>query len=82
MFHFLQHAPLVIGVFDLLHFHHLGLLEHFDSIETLVVLGLDQMNPTEAACPKCALNGEISERVFPLGGTHLGLGSCLLHLGL
>lgn len=41
MLYIRQHASLVIGVLDLLHFDHLSLLEYLYSIETLVVLRLD-----------------------------------------
>lgn len=34
----LQHLPLVVGVFDLLHLDHLLLFQHLDGIEALVVL--------------------------------------------
>ena len=40
MFDPLEHTALVIGVFDLLHLDDLALLEHLDSVETLIVLGL------------------------------------------
>ena len=47
-----EHPPLVVGVLDLLHFHDLGLLEHLDGVEPLVVPLLDQVNATKTTCPE------------------------------
>jgi hypothetical protein len=41
MFDFLQHLALIIGVLDLLHLDHLGLLQDLDGIVALVMVGLD-----------------------------------------
>lgn len=71
MLDLLQHAPLVVGVLDLLHLDHLCLLQHLDGIEALVVLGLDKMNSPEAARAECPLDGEVGQRVLALGDTGL-----------
>lgn len=63
----LQHAALVVGVLDLLHLDHLGLLEHLDGIEALVVLGLDEVDTAKAAGAEGALDLEVGERVLALG---------------
>jgi hypothetical protein len=63
----LQHAALVVGVLDLLHFNDLRLLEHLDSIEALVVLGLDEVHAPEAAGAEGALDSEVAQRVLALG---------------
>jgi len=62
----LQHAPFVIGVLDLLHLDHLGLLQHLDGVEALIVLGLDQMDSAKAAGAEGALDGEVGQRVLSL----------------
>ncbi len=67
----LQHAPLVVGMLDLLHLDHLGLLQHLDGVEALVVLGLDEVDSAEAARAEGALDGEVGERVLALGDTRL-----------
>lgn len=77
----LQHATFVIGVLDLLHLDHLGFLEHLDGIEALIVLGLDEMDTTEASGSQSALDCKIGEGVFALGDTDLRLRSGSL-LGL
>jgi hypothetical protein len=76
MLDLLQHAALVIGVLDLLHLDHLGLLQHLDGIEALVVLGLDEVDSPEAARAEGPLDGEVGQRVLALGDTRLveGLG--------
>lgn len=56
-------------MFDLLHLHHLRLLQHLDGIETLVVLALHQMHAAKAACAERAVDLEILERVFAFGLT-------------
>jgi hypothetical protein len=67
----LQHAPLVVGVLDLLHLDHLRLLEHLDGVEARVVLGLDEVHAPEAAGAERALDGEVGQRVLALGGAGL-----------
>jgi hypothetical protein len=67
----LQHAALVVGVLDLLHLDDLGLLEHFDGVEALVVLALDEVHATEAAGAEGALDLKVGERVLALGDTRL-----------
>ena len=67
----LQHAALVVGVLDLLHLDDLGLLQHLDGIEALVVLGLDKVDAAEAAGAEGALDGEVGQRVFALGDARL-----------
>ena len=71
MLDLLQHAPLVIGVLDLLHLDHLGLLQHLDGIEALVVLGLNEMHSPEATRAERPLDGEVGQRVLALGDTGL-----------
>lgn len=66
MLDLLQHAALVVGVLDLLHLDDLGLFEHLDGIEALVVLGLDEMDAAEAARAEGALDGEVGQRVLAL----------------
>lgn len=63
----LQHLSLIIGVFNLLHLDDLRLLQDLDGIVALVVLGLHEMYTTKRARAQCSLNGEVGERVFPLG---------------
>lgn len=67
----LQHAPLIVGVLDLLHLDDLGLLQHLDGIKALVVLGLDEVDAAEAASTEGALDGEVGQRVLALGDTRL-----------
>ena len=70
VFDLLQHPTLIICVFDLLHLDHLILLEDLDSIEALVVLGLDKMHSTEAAGSQRPLYVEVGQGVFPLCFPH------------
>lgn len=62
----LQHAALVVGVLDLLHLDDLGLFEHLDGVEALVVLALDEVDAAEAAGAEGALDGEVGQRVLAL----------------
>lgn len=78
MFDLLKHFAFVIGMFYLLHLHDLLLLEDFDSIESLIVLRLDQMHTPEASSSKSPLNFEVRQRIFPLRSPHGRLGGCLL----
>lgn len=64
MLDFLEHPSLVVRMLDLLHLDHLSLFQHLDRIETLVVLGLDQMDSAKTARPQSPLYGEIGESVF------------------
>lgn len=82
MFNLSQHSPLVIGVFDLLHFHHLRLFEHLDGIIPLIVFGLDQVDSAKTASAESPEDLEILKGVFPLGYTCriLRLGHLLLCL--
>jgi hypothetical protein len=66
--HLLQHSTLVVGVLDLLHLDHLGLLQHLDGIEALVVLGLHEMHSSKAASAQGSLDLEVGEGVFALCG--------------
>lgn len=59
MLDFLQHATLIVGVFDLLHLDDLGLFEHFDGIEALIVLGLHQMYTTKTTRTERPLDDEV-----------------------
>lgn len=74
MFDLLQHPTLVVGVLDLLHPDHLGLLEHLDGIEALVVLGLDEVHTAEAAGAEGSLDLEVAEGVLAFGLARLGGG--------
>ena len=79
----LQHAALVVCVLDLLHLDHLRLLEHFDGVEALVVLGLHEVHAAEAAGAEGALDLEVGERVLALGDTRLVKRLCLeLHAAI
>lgn len=78
MLDFLQHATLVVGMLDLLHFDNLLLFEDLDGIETLVMLGLDEMDTSETAGTQSAVDGEVSEGVLALGLAY-GVGFGLLH---
>lgn len=42
-----EHSALVIGMLDLLHLDDLRLFQDLDGVETLVVLGLDEVNSAE-----------------------------------
>ena len=66
MLDLLEHAALVVCVLDLLHLDDLGLFEHLDGIEALVVLGLDEMDAAEAAGAEGALDGEVGQGVLAL----------------
>lgn len=84
MFTPLQHTSLIVGVFDLLHLHHLGLLQHLDGIEALVVLALYQMHAAKAARAQRAADLEVLERVFAFGladGVAVGLLGGKIELG-
>lgn len=67
----IQHASLVIRVFDLLHLDHLRLFQDFNGVKPVVVLRLHQMDATEAAGPQRALESEVIESVLPLGGARI-----------
>jgi hypothetical protein len=73
----LQHAPLVVGVLDLLHLDHLRLLQHLDGVEARIVLGLDEVHAPEAAGAERALDGEVGQRVLALCGAGLVERLCL-----
>lgn len=77
MFDLLQHAALVIGVLHLLHLDHLGLFQHFDGIEALIVLRLHEMDTTKAAGSQGALKSEVLKGVFALCRAHSGRGLSL-----
>lgn len=61
-----KHPPLVIRVLDLLHLDDLGLLQHLDCVEALVVSGLDEMYSAETTGSEGAQDLKISQRVFAL----------------
>ena len=67
MFDLLQHPSLVVGVFHLFHLHNLLLLEDLDGIESLVMLGLNEMDSAKAAGAKGSLDGKIGQGVLPFG---------------
>ena len=73
MLDLLQHAALVVGVFDLLHLDDLSLLEHLDGIKALVVLGLHEVDAAEAAGAEGALDGKVLQCVLALGHPRRGL---------
>ena len=62
----LQHAALVVGVLDLLHLDDLGLFQHLDGVEALVVLALDEVHASKGAGAEGALDGEVGQRVLAL----------------
>lgn len=66
VFDLLQHPPLVVGVLDLLHLDHLALFKDLDGIETLIMLGLDQMDSSETSGTQGTLDSKIDQRVFAL----------------
>lgn len=84
--HTIQHTSFVIGVLDLFHLDHLGLFQHLHGVEPMIVLGLNEMDPTEATGAEGALQQEILLRVLaPRGALLLGLlalslGRCLLSI--
>lgn len=62
----LEHRPLIVCMLDLLELDNLGLLEDFDSVESLVVYRLNEMNSAETARPQRAVDGKVAEGVFAL----------------
>ena len=77
MLDLLQHAALVVCVLDLLHLDDLGLFQHLDGVEALVVLGLDEVDTAKAAGAEGALDGEVGQRVLALCDAGLVEGLCL-----
>jgi len=77
VFYFLQHLPLIVGVFDLFHFDHLSFLQNLDRIEAQIVSRLNQMDTTEASSTQGPLQHKVTQRVFALRGSRL---LCLLLL--
>lgn len=77
MLDLLQHAALVVCVLDLLHLDDLGLFQHLDGVEALVVLGLDEVDAAKAAGAEGALDGEVGQRVLALCDAGLVEGLCL-----
>ena len=59
MFASLEHLSLIIGMLYLLHLDHLLLLQHFDGVVPLIVLGLDQVNSTKTTGSQRSLYGEV-----------------------
>lgn len=53
-------------MFNLLHLDHLLLLQHLDSIVSLVVLRLHKVYTTEGAGSECSLDLEVCEGIFAL----------------
>lgn len=78
MLDLLEHATFVVCVLDLLHLDNLSLFEHLYGVETLIVLGLDEMHAAKAAGAESALYGKVLEGVFALCRAH-GVG--LMYLG-
>lgn len=66
MFASLQHFPLIVGMFNLLHLYNLLLLEDLDSIVSLVVLGLYEMDSTKRTGTESSLDLEVGQGVFAL----------------
>jgi len=66
MLDFLEHSPLIIGMFHLLHLDHLLLFQHFHGIKSLIVLRLDQMHSSKASSTQRPKYLEVSQRVFAL----------------
>lgn len=66
MFDITQHSSFVIGVLNLLHLDDLCLLEHFDSVESLVVLRLDQMDSSEATSSERPQYVKVAQRILAL----------------
>ena len=62
----LQHPSLIIRVLDLLHLHHLLLLQHLDRIVPLIMLRLHQMYPAKRPRAESPLEREVVERILPL----------------
>lgn len=69
----LQHAPLIIGVLDLLHFDDLRLLQHLHGVEPIVMSRLHQMHPSEAARAQRPLQDKVVQRVLAFRLPHLRL---------
>lgn len=67
-----QHPPLVVRVLDLLHLDHLRLLQHLDSIVSVIMSRLHEMNTAEAAGSQCPLKAEVVQGVLPLCCSNLG----------
>lgn len=73
-----EHPSLVVGMFDLLHLHHLCLLEDLQSVEPMIMVRLHQVNPAEATGTQRALQSKVLQRVFVLGGAIRPSGAYLL----
>ena len=73
MLDLLQHAPLVVGVFDLLHLDHLLLLQDLDGIEARVVLGLHEVHPAKGPRAERALQREVAQGILALGDARHGM---------
>lgn len=69
----LKHAPLIIGVLDLLHLDDLRLLQHLHGVEPVIVSRLHQMHPAETARAQRPLQDKVIQRVLALGLPHLRL---------
>lgn len=81
MLDLLQHTTLVVGVLDLLHLDNLLLFEDLDSIEALIVLGLDEMDTSKTAGTQSAVDGKVGQGVLALCLAHrVGGGFWLLHV--
>lgn len=64
MLDFCQHAPLVVGVLHLLHLDDLRLLQYLDSVESLIVLGLDHVHATKTSGTERAFEVKVLQMVF------------------
>lgn len=62
-----EHASFIVGMLNLLHLDHLGLLQDLDRIEPMVMLRLHQVDTPEATGAERALEGEVVKGIFSLG---------------
>ena len=63
----LKHLPLVVCMLYLLHLDNLSFLQYLDSIEPLIVLGLDQMHSTKGTSTQRSFHLEVCQGIFALG---------------
>lgn len=78
-----EHAALVVGVLDLLHLDDLGLFQDLDGVESLVVLGLDEVNSAETTGAESSEDIKVGQGVFALcnAGADRGLGHVVRLVG-
>ena len=56
-----EHATLVVSVFYLLHLDNLCLFQDLDGVETLVVLGLDEVDSAETTGAECSEDVKVGQ---------------------